>query len=139
MYSTYEDRVSPNRPGTAIKSWFSAAARTVSVGYEFDSCCVHASLALREDGYETIMVNCDPETVSTDYDTSDRLSSSRFLGRRTGNGAGSEAKRRHRSVRRPTPLKLARALEAAACRLWDQPDAIDRAEDRERSSMRLTA
>ncbi|MCS5947691.1 hypothetical protein LNP05_06785 [Klebsiella pneumoniae subsp. pneumoniae] len=66
--------VSPTRPLTAIKSWSSAAARTVSGRVsEFDYCCVHASLALREDGYETIMVNCNPETVSTDYDTSDRL------------------------------------------------------------------
>ena len=75
MYSQFMKKsVSPTRPLTAIKSWSSAAARNrIGQGIEFDYCCVHASLALREDGYETIMVNCNPETVSTDYDTSDRL------------------------------------------------------------------
>lgn len=72
MYSTYEEECESN-PSDREKSWSSAAANRIGQGIEFDYCCVHASLALREDGYETIMVNCNPETVSTDYDTSDRL------------------------------------------------------------------
>ncbi len=122
------------RPLTAIKSWSSAAARTVSAGIEFDYCCVHASLALREDGYETIMVNCNPETVSTDYDTSDRL----YFEPVTLEDVLEIVR-----IEKPkgvivqyggqTPLKLARALEAAGVPvIGTSPDAIDRAEDRER-------
>lgn len=74
MYSTYEEECEANPSTDREKSWCSAAAEPYPVRVsEFDYCCVHASLALREDGYETIMVNCNPETVSTDYDTSDRL------------------------------------------------------------------
>jgi carbamoyl-phosphate synthase large subunit len=63
----------PSRP-RARRSWcWAAGPNRIGQGIEFDYCCVHAALALREDGYETIMVNCNPETVSTDYDTSDRL------------------------------------------------------------------
>ncbi|MDN6682217.1 MAG: carbamoyl-phosphate synthase large subunit, partial [Enterobacterales bacterium] len=106
----------------------------IGQGIEFDYCCVHASLALREDGYETIMVNCNPETVSTDYDTSDRLYFEPVT---------LEDVLEIVAVEKPqgvivqyggqTPLKLARALEAAGVPvIGTSPDAIDRAEDRER-------
>ena len=106
----------------------------IGQGIEFDYCCVHAALALREDGYETIMVNCNPETVSTDYDTSDRLYFEpltledvlEIVDREKPEGVivqfGGQ-----------TPLKLARDLEAAGVPIiGTSPDAIDRAEDRER-------
>src|SRR2546427_1309206 len=73
LYSTYEDEDeadSQDRPKIAI---LGSGPNRIGQGIEFDYCCCHASFALREDGYETIMVNCNPETVSTDYDTSDRL------------------------------------------------------------------
>ena len=106
----------------------------IGQGIEFDYCCVHAALALREAGYETIMVNCNPETVSTDYDTSDRLyfESLTF-----------EDVMEIIEIEKPkgvivqyggqTPLKLARALEAAGAPIiGTSPDSIDLAEDRER-------
>ncbi len=106
----------------------------IGQGIEFDYCCVHAALALREDGYETIMVNCNPETVSTDYDTSDRL----YFEPVTLEDVLEIVR-----VEQPkgvivqyggqTPLKLARALEANGVPIiGTSPDAIDRAEDRER-------
>ena len=106
----------------------------IGQGIEFDYCCVHASLALQEDGYETIMVNCNPETVSTDYDTSDRL----YFESITFEDVLEIVR-----IEKPkgvivqyggqTPLKLARALEAAGVPIiGTSPDAIDRAEDRER-------
>jgi carbamoyl-phosphate synthase large subunit len=106
----------------------------IGQGIEFDYCCVHAALALREDGYETIMVNCNPETVSTDYDTSDRL----FFEPVTLEDVLEIVR-----LEKPkgvivqfggqTPLKLARALEAEGVPIiGTTPDAIDRAEDRER-------
>ena len=73
MYSTYEDEDESeptNKPKIMI---LGSGPNRIAQGIEFDYCCCHASFALREDGYETIMVNCNPETVSTDYDTSDRL------------------------------------------------------------------
>ena len=73
MYSTYEDEDESqptDRPKIAI---LGSGPNRIGQGIEFDYCCCHASFALREDGYETIMINCNPETVSTDYDTSDRL------------------------------------------------------------------
>src|SRR5699024_10503335 len=101
---------------------------------EFDYCCVHASLALREDGYETIMVNCNPETVSTDYDTSDRLYFEPLT---------FEDVMEIIDIEKPagvivqfggqTPLKLARQLEAAGAPIiGTSPDSIDLAEDRDR-------
>ena len=101
---------------------------------EFDYCCVHAALAMRELGYETIMVNCNPETVSTDYDISDRLYFEPLT---------LEDVLEIVAIEKPkgvivqyggqTPLKLARALEAAGVPIiGTSPDAIDRAEDRER-------
>jgi carbamoyl-phosphate synthase large subunit len=106
----------------------------IGQGIEFDYCCVHAALALREDGFETIMVNCNPETVSTDYDTSDRLYFEPLT---------LEDVLEIIAVEKPkgvivqyggqTPLKLARALEAnGAPVIGTSPDSIDLAEDRER-------
>ena len=106
----------------------------IGQGIEFDYCCVHASLALREDGYETIMVNCNPETVSTDYDTSDRLYFEPLT---------LEDVLEIVELEKPkgvivqyggqTPLKLARALEANGVPvIGTSPDSIDLAEDRER-------
>ena len=106
----------------------------IGQGIEFDYCCVHAALQLREDGFETIMVNCNPETVSTDYDTSDRLYFEpltledvlEIIARSSPKGVivqfGGQ-----------TPLKLSRALEAAGVPIiGTSPDSIDVAEDRER-------
>ena len=106
----------------------------IGQGIEFDYCCVHAAFAMRDDGYETIMVNCNPETVSTDYDTSDRLYFEPVTLEDVLEIADKE---------KPvgvivqfggqTPLKLARELEAAGVPIiGTTPDAIDRAEDRER-------
>src|SRR5471030_2289323 len=99
MYSTYEEECESNPTNDKPKIMvLGGGPNRIGQGIEFDYCCVHASLALREDGYETIMVNCNPETVSTDYDTSDRL-----------------------------------YFEAAGVPIiGTSPDAIDRAEDRER-------
>jgi carbamoyl-phosphate synthase large subunit len=89
----------------------------IGQGIEFDYCCVHAALAMREDGYETIMVNCNPETVSTDYDTSDRLY---FEPVTLEDVLEIVALEQPKGVivqfGGQTPLKLARALEAPACR-----------------------
>ncbi len=73
MYSTYEEECESNPSDRDKIMVLGGGPNRIGQGIEFDYCCVHASLALREDGYETIMVNCNPETVSTDYDTSDRL------------------------------------------------------------------
>ncbi len=110
----------------------------IGQGIEFDYCCVHAAYALSEAGYETVMVNCNPETVSTDYDTSDRLYFEPLTAEDTIELV--EAERRGGPVKGvivqfggQTPLKLARALEAAGIPiLGTPPDAIDLAEDRER-------
>ncbi len=107
MYSTYEEECESNPSVDRDKIMvLGGGPNRIGQGIEFDYCCVHASLALREDGYETIMVNCNPETVSTDYDTSDRLYFEPVtLGRRAGNRAHREAKRRYRPVRRPDPAE----------------------------------
>ena len=106
----------------------------IGQGIEFDYCCVHAALALREDGYETIMVNCNPETVSTDYDTSDRLY---FEPLTLEDVLEIVDKEKPTGVivqfGGQTPLKLARDLEAAGVPIiGTSPDSIDLAEDRER-------
>jgi carbamoyl-phosphate synthase large subunit len=106
----------------------------IGQGIEFDYCCVHAALALREDGYETIMVNCNPETVSTDYDTSDRLY---FEPLTLEDVLEIVHKEKPEGVivqfGGQTPLKLARPLEAAGVPIiGTTPDSIDLAEDRER-------
>ncbi len=106
----------------------------IGQGIEFDYCCVHAALALREDGFETIMVNCNPETVSTDYDTSDRLY---FEPLTFEDVMEIIAKEKPEGVivqyGGQTPLKLSRALAAAGAPIiGTTPDSIDVAEDRER-------
>ena len=110
----------------------------IGQGIEFDYCCCHAAFALKEAGYETIMVNCNPETVSTDYDTSDRLYFEpltaedviEIIDRERANGT------LHGVIVQfggQTPLKLAEALERADVPiLGTSPDAIDLAEDRDR-------
>ena len=110
----------------------------IGQGIEFDYCCVHAAYALADAGYETIMVNCNPETVSTDYDTSDRL----YFEPLTDEDVIEVIRREQQNGELhgvivqfggQTPLKIAAALEAAASRSSGQaPDAIDLAEDRER-------
>ena len=73
MYSTYDEECEANPTDKESIMILGGGPNRIGQGIEFDYCCVHAALALREDGFETIMVNCNPETVSTDYDTSDRL------------------------------------------------------------------
>ena len=134
MYSTYEEEceAAPTNKDKIIV--LGGGPNRIGQGIEFDYCCVHAALALREDGYETIMVNCNPETVSTDYDTSDRL----YFEPVTLEDVLEIVR-----IEQPkgvivqyggqTPLKLSRALEAAGVPIiGTSPDAIDRAEDRER-------
>jgi len=88
-------------------------------GIEFDYCCCHASFALREDGFETIMVNCNPETVSTDYDTSDRLYfRTAHARRRARHCRARKTSGRHCAIRRQTPLNLAMELKRNGVRLW---------------------
>jgi len=134
MYSTYDDECESNPTDNDKIMVLGGGPNRIGQGIEFDYCCVHASLALKEDGYETIMVNCNPETVSTDYDTSDRL----YFEPVTLEDVLAIAR-----IEKPkgvivqyggqTPLKLARALEAAGVPIiGTSPDAIDRAEDRER-------
>ncbi len=134
LYSTYEDECEA-RPSERKKVMvLGGGPNRIGQGIEFDYCCVHAALALREDGYETIMVNCNPETVSTDYDTSDRLYFEPVT---------LEDVLEIVALEKPvgvivqyggqTPLKLARALEAAGVPIiGTSPDSIDLAEDRER-------
>ncbi|MEZ9537238.1 MULTISPECIES: carbamoyl-phosphate synthase large subunit [unclassified Shewanella] len=134
MYSTYEEECEA-APSTREKIMIlGGGPNRIGQGIEFDYCCVHAALALREDGYETIMVNCNPETVSTDYDTSDRLYFEPVTFEdvleivRIENPKGVIVQ-----YGGQTPLKLARELEAAGVPIiGTSPDAIDRAEDRER-------
>jgi len=134
LYSTYEEECEADPTGARKIMVLGGGPNRIGQGIEFDYCCVHAELALREDGYETIMVNCNPETVSTDYDISDRLYFEpltledvlEIVHREQPEGVivqfGGQ-----------TPLKLARALEAAGVPIiGTSPDSIDLAEDRER-------
>ena len=134
MYSSYDEECEANPTNRDKIMVIGGGPNRIGQGIEFDYCCVHAALALREDGYETIMVNCNPETVSTDYDTSDRL----YFEPVTLEDVLEIVR-----VEQPkgvivqyggqTPLKLARALEANGVPvIGTSPDAIDRAEDRER-------
>src|SRR5690606_22642548 len=134
LYSTYEDECEAEPTGRDKIMILGGGPNRIGQGIEFDYCCVHASLALREDGYETIMVNCNPETVSTDYDTSDRLYFEPLT---------LEDVLEIVELEQPkgvivqyggqTPLKLARALEANGVPvIGTSPDSIDLAEDRER-------
>jgi len=139
MYSTYEDECEA-RPSDREKIIvLGGGPNRIGQGIEFDYCCVHAALAMREDGYETIMINCNPETVSTDYDTSDRL----YFEPLTFEDVFAIV-----DLEKPkgvivqfggqTPLKLARALAAVGVPIiGTTPDAIDRAEDRERFQMMI--
>jgi len=134
LYSTYEEECEA-LPSTRDKIMvLGGGPNRIGQGIEFDYCCVHAALALREDGYETIMVNCNPETVSTDYDTSDRLY---FEPLTLEDVLEIIDKEKPKGVivqyGGQTPLKLARALEAnGAPVIGTTPDSIDLAEDRER-------
>ena len=134
MYSTYEEECEAEPSDNRKIMILGGGPNRIGQGIEFDYCCVHAALALREADYETIMVNCNPETVSTDYDTSDRLyfepltledvlaiiETEQPVGVIVQYGG-------------QTPLKLARALEAAGAPIiGTSPDSIDLAEDRER-------
>jgi carbamoyl-phosphate synthase large subunit len=134
MYSSYDEECEANPTDKDKIMVIGGGPNRIGQGIEFDYCCVHAALALRDDGYETIMVNCNPETVSTDYDTSDRL----YFEPITLEDVLEIVR-----VEKPkgvivqyggqTPLKLARELEANGVPvIGTSPDAIDRAEDRER-------
>ena len=134
MYSTYEQECEAQPSNRRKIMILGGGPNRIGQGIEFDYCCVHASLALREDGFETIMVNCNPETVSTDYDISDRL----YFEPVTLEDVLEIAR-----IEKPegcivqfggqTPLKLARKLEAAGVPIiGTSPDAIDKAEDRQR-------
>jgi carbamoyl-phosphate synthase large subunit len=134
MYSTYEDECEALPTSNKKIMVLGGGPNRIGQGIEFDYCCVHAALALREDGFETIMVNCNPETVSTDYDTSDRLYFEPLT---------LEDVLEIVHVEKPwgvivqfggqTPLKLARDLEANGVPIiGTSPDSIDIAEDRER-------
>ena len=134
MYSTYEEECEAEPSDNDKILVLGGGPNRIGQGIEFDYCCVHAALAMREDGYETIMVNCNPETVSTDYDTSDRLFFEPVTLEdvleivRLENPKGVIVQ-----FGGQTPLKLARALEAEGVPIiGTTPDAIDRAEDRER-------
>ncbi|WP_372809634.1 carbamoyl-phosphate synthase large subunit [Litorivivens sp.] len=134
MYSTYEEECEANPSDRDKILVIGGGPNRIGQGIEFDYCCVHAALAMRDDGYETIMVNCNPETVSTDYDTSDRLY---FEPVTLEDVLEIVDKEKPKGVivqfGGQTPLKLARALEAAGVPIiGTTPDAIDRAEDRER-------
>ena len=134
MYSTYEQECEAASTNNKKIMVLGGGPNRIGQGIEFDYCCVHAAMAMREDGYETIMVNCNPETVSTDYDTSDRLyfepltledvleivDKEKPVGVIVQYGG-------------QTPLKLALGLEAAGVPIiGTSPDMIDAAEDRER-------
>ena len=134
MYSTYEEECEAEPTNNKKIMVLGGGPNRIGQGIEFDYCCVHAAMAMREDGYETIMVNCNPETVSTDYDTSDRLyfepltledvleivDKEKPLGVIVQYGG-------------QTPLKLALGLEAEGVPIiGTSPDMIDAAEDRER-------
>ena len=134
LYSTYEEECEA-QPGDREKIMvLGGGPNRIGQGIEFDYCCVHAALALREDGYETIMVNCNPETVSTDYDTSDRLYFEPLTLEDVLEIVHTEdPKGVIVQYGGQTPLKLARALEAAGVPIiGTSPDSIDLAEDRER-------
>ncbi len=134
LYSTYDEECEAAPTDRRKIMVLGGGPNRIGQGIEFDYCCVHAALALREDGFETIMVNCNPETVSTDFDTSDRLYFEPVT---------LEDVLEIVALEKPvgvivqyggqTPLKLAQALEAAGAPvIGTTPDSIDLAEDRER-------
>ena len=139
MYSTYEEECESAPTDNKKIMVLGGGPNRIGQGIEFDYCCVHAALAMREDGYETIMVNCNPETVSTDYDTSDRL----YFEPLTLEDVLEVV-----AVEKPvgvivqyggqTPLSLARGLEKNGVPIiGTSPDMIDCAEDRERFKQML--
>ena len=139
MYSTYEEECEAKPTNKKKIMVLGGGPNRIGQGIEFDYCCVHAAFAMREDGYETIMINCNPETVSTDYDTSDRLYFEPVT---------LEDVLEIVDLEKPigvivqyggqTPLKLARDLEKAGVPIiGTTPDAIDMAEDRERFQQML--
>ena len=134
LYSTYEEECESLPTDRRKVMILGGGPNRIGQGIEFDYCCVHAALALKQSGYETIMVNCNPETVSTDFDTSDRL----YFESLTFEDVMEIVE-----IEKPvgvivqyggqTPLKLARALEAAGAPIiGTSPDSIDVAEDRQR-------
>ena len=140
LYSTYEQECEAKPTDRKKIIVLGGGPNRIGQGIEFDYCCVHAALALREDGFETIMINCNPETVSTDYDTSDRLYFEPVT---------LEDVLEIVHIEKPvgmivqyggqTPLKLARALEANGVPIiGTSPESIDVAEDRERFQKLLT-
>ena len=134
MYSTYEDECEAAPTDREKVIILGGGPNRIGQGIEFDYCCVHAALGLREDGYETIMVNCNPETVSTDYDTSDRLY---FEPVTLEDVLEIVRKEKPKGVivqfGGQTPLKIARALQNEGVPIiGTTPESIDRAEDRER-------
>jgi carbamoyl-phosphate synthase large subunit len=134
MYSTYEQECEAEPTDSPKIMILGGGPNRIGQGIEFDYCCVHAAFALKESGYETIMVNCNPETVSTDYDTSDRLY---FESLTFEDVMEIIDKEKPKGVivqyGGQTPLKLARDLEAAGAPIiGTTPDSIDLAEDRER-------
>jgi len=134
MYSTYEEECEACPSDRDKIMILGGGPNRIGQGIEFDYCCVQAALALRKDGYETIMVNCNPETVSTDYDTSDRLYFEALTLEDVLEIIDTE-KPKGVIVQYggQTPLKLAQALEAAgAPMIGTSPESIDLAEDRER-------
>jgi len=135
LYSTYERTCEAAPSGRRKVVILGGGPNRIGQGIEFDYCCVHAAFALREEGIETIMVNCNPETVSTDYDTSDRLYFEPLTEEDVLNILRVEEPLEGVVVQfgGQTPLKLALPLERAGVKiLGTSPDAIDRAEDRER-------
>ncbi|WP_058616583.1 carbamoyl-phosphate synthase large subunit [Tepidimonas taiwanensis] len=139
LYSTYEDECEAQPSNRRKIMVLGGGPNRIGQGIEFDYCCVHAALALREDGFETIMVNCNPETVSTDYDTSDRLY---FEPLTLEDVLEIVEKERPEGVivqyGGQTPLKLALGLERAGVPIiGTTPDMIDAAEDRERFQQML--
>ena len=139
LYSTYEEECEAAPSDRRKVVILGGGPNRIGQGIEFDYCCVQAAMAMRESGYESIMINCNPETVSTDYDTSDRL----YFEPLTLEDVLEVIR-----VEKPvgvivqfggqTPLKLARALEAAGAPIiGTTPDCIDLAEDRERFQMFL--
>ena len=134
LYSTYEEECEADPTDADKIMILGGGPNRIGQGIEFDYCCVHAAFALKEAGFETIMVNCNPETVSTDYDTSDRLY---FESVTLEDVLEIVAKEQPKGVivqyGGQTPLKLARPLEAEGVPIiGTSPDSIDRAEDRER-------
>jgi len=140
MYSTYEEECEAEPTAKKKVMVLGGGPNRIGQGIEFDYCCVHAAMALREDGFETIMVNCNPETVSTDYDTSDRLY---FEPLTLEDVLEIVDKEKPFGVivqyGGQTPLKLARDLAAAGVPIiGTSADMIDVAEDRERFQQLLT-